>query len=265
MAFSNSMEMTDRIKYPLLPLPNKIKNKMYSGIDNIIKYRNLDIPEDLIPVISENMPFIIRVFNDIYNKNDYEKSYTKLVNTIYDFAYLSLYNVSQPPKLNAIMSIYKNLIKNNFPKHIDEFKYLHGFLDNTLKSTINANNIKEICTNAKKELDKIRIITVANFLNETQLKNLFLGNISIMSNNILFYNDPEVFIKTVLNIDLYVPKTNSSNYTYSYEFPEKEDEYAFGGKKIKSKKNNKNKFKKNKTNRKKNKKIKKRKNKTNKK
>ena len=97
------LHTSDPSKYPLLPLPNSIKNKMYSGVDVHIELVDVPVPVKIVSSLED--PRIL--FNEMYRKlldemyrtlfTYFDDNYTKsqlrcfFIISCYNFAYLLEY------------------------------------------------------------------------------------------------------------------------------------------------------------------------------
>ena len=263
---------TDRDKYPLLPLSNAIKNKMFPGLleeqtisKDIIKLTFTDNNEkfDKFKIVALWISSVIKVF---MNKNvlTLEQCIDAIFNSCYCTYYL-MFNVNEFNKkskyqLAGIVGMYVSGINEKYGYEIvskdvtgkdthskdvtnkdvfkggDIFETYEFFCAKAYTDDV----IKNTCELYKEKLKNIHIVTILDFMTSkeinkymTSLTNPNYKYIDKQIQNIDIYISPEEWVKK--NVE-----RTDTNTQHEYDYPFKTDENVFGGKiKKKSRKNRK--------------------------
>ncbi len=241
-----------RDKYPLLPLSNNIKNKMFPGlIDDIIKtqFITLNVPSQLIQYIYVTTEWIIDVVTVVLNTSHTKttmrtvktsNAYKCMIDSIYICAYLmnTSLNERRYYQMAALIGMYCSGIDETFSYSSkvvsdDIYKYFSAITLNLY----NANTIKDNCKKYSEMMKSIKINTIYNYMSLDLIENLhddasvfkkFKSNILNKSELELMLNNPKEWS------DKYYPPNKGINQEIEeYAFPFKTDDSVYGGKKYK--------------------------------
>ena len=249
---------TDRTKFPLLPLSNTIKNKMFPGL----------IPEETIPteIVHLNIPSNIKVKYDTVidkicdfldeslksieqtkNMSNSEKSLL-YINSCYNANYLITrrenIDVDSNYMLQPSAGMFCAGLNEKYDYRIDKYKRIYQVYEIFCNNAFTRDEIKNACESAKSSIEKIHITKIIDFMTEQNLDTFVNYPLpekkSILTDDLIYVN-PKEWVETRFGIS-----ANPSE-TVEYTFPLKDEEYAYGGKKSRSKRMKKTRTKRKKT------------------
>ena len=236
---------TDRNNFPLLPLSNAIKRKMFPGLLDeksisikVVKTYKMNskayifnyLVDNIITLIVEQLMPKIKTLQNLSNR-DAAMFYIKS-------SYYTCYLINGVPNLTetigliaAISGLYCSGINDKYSYKIsnkkDIYDIYHMFVSKI--STITYDNIKKACQHYKNVFSNVHVLNITDFMNDddfTTFINYTPLQISNLLKNSAIYDDPKLYVeKTFRSKGTGTGPTESK----SYEFPNKEEEDVFGG------------------------------------